>query len=154
MNKAAFVLLITLCFVLETQLSVLGIRPNLTVLPVYYVGLRHGAVRGLLFGALMGIVADSIGGGLLGPNMLSKGTVGFLASFMRGGLFTWTPLLGLLAVAALTLVDGALAFASVAVFAQVPVTLPQAALVASGQAGANAIAGAFIKPVEERWDGG
>jgi rod shape-determining protein MreD len=150
MSKVGFTVLAALLFVLEAKLSVLGIRPNLTVLLVYFVGLRHGPTRGLLFGALVGVIADSISGNILGPNMLGKGTVGFLSSLMTRGPFNWTPLFGLIGVIVLTLGDGIMAFSSMAVFSHMPTTLSNAAFIISGQAALNAVAGLYIRPEDER----
>lgn len=149
MSKVGFALLVAVFFVLEAKLSVLGIRPNLTVLLVYYVGLRHGPVKGLLFGVLIGILADSISGNILGPNMLGKGMVGYLSSFMTGGLFNWTPLFGVIGVMVLTLGDGILAFSSLAAFSHMPTTLSNAAVILSVQAAINAVAGLYIRPRDE-----
>lgn len=149
MRIPGFILLIILCFVIEAKVRLLGIGPAPTVLLVYYVGLRKGPVKGLLFGALLGMAADSFSGNILGPNLLSKGAVGFLSAFMTGGLFRWTPFLGLLGVSALTVVDGALSFTALALFAGTPTTISYAAAVMLGQAALNAVAGAFLRPAHE-----
>jgi rod shape-determining protein MreD len=150
MSKVGFAVLAALLFVLEAKLSVMGLRPNLTVLLVYFVGLRYGPTRGTLFGALMGVIADSLSGNILGPNMLGKGTVGFFSSFMARGPFNWTPLFGLIGVIVLTLGDGIVAFSSLAVFSHMPTTLSNAAFTISGQAALNAVAGLYIRPADER----
>jgi rod shape-determining protein MreD len=149
MRRAFFVLLVVLCFVLESRVSLAGVSPALTLLPVYYVGLKQGSTRGLLFGALIGAIGDSLSGNILGPNMLGKGTAGFLASFMRGGLFRWTPLLGVIGVAVLTVFDGVVAFGATAAFAGTPAPLSDAAFRVLGQAAINAVAGIYIRPEDE-----
>jgi rod shape-determining protein MreD len=142
----AFAVLITLCFILESRAEIFGIRPNLTVLIAYYVGLRHGPGKGMAFGAALGIIADSLSGGMLGPNLLGKGTAGYLASFLTGRLFTWTPFLGFLAVAVLTSADGLVSFLSTSVFAYQPTGALSIVLL---QAAVNSLGGLFLRPRRE-----
>lgn len=149
MRRALFALLVALCFVLESRVSVAGVSPALTLLPVYYVGLKRGSTRGLLFGALIGGIGDSLSGNILGPNMLGRGTTGFLASFMRSGPFRWTPLLGAIGVAVLTVLDGVVSFGATAAFAGMPAPLSDAAFKVLGQAVVNAVAGIYIRPEDE-----
>jgi|Deesub1362A_J573_1020465.scaffolds.fasta_scaffold00268_6 rod shape-determining protein MreD len=149
MKKFIFILLVILAFVLETRLSVLGIRPNLTVLLVYYIGLRYGSTNGIVFGSVLGMIADSLSGNILGPNMLSKGTVGLLSSSITSGFFRWTPVFGLIGVFVLTVIDGVLAFTSTAIFAQAPISFGNAILITLGQAVLNSVAGPFLKPQHE-----
>lgn len=144
-----FVLLTALCFVLETKLQALGIRPNLTVLPVYYVGLRHGPSRGVLFGALIGAIADSLSGHLLGPNLLSKGTAALLASMVTGGFLHWTPILGALGLFAITWADGIISLAALSFFAQAHASAAVAAKAMLAQATINGAVGVFLKPTDE-----
>ena len=149
MRKLAFVLAVAACFLLESRLAPLGIRLNLTFLPVYYAGLRYGPSRGLLIGAAVGMASDSLSGGILGPGMLSKGMVGYLASLMTGGLFRWTPVLGLLGVAVLTAADGAVSYASLAIFSQAPAPIGEAAVAIAARGAINSIAGLYIRPAHE-----
>ncbi|GAB4390541.1 MAG: hypothetical protein Kow0025_23270 [Thermodesulfovibrionales bacterium] len=149
MRKLAFALAVVVCFVVETRLAPAGLRLNLTLLPVYWAGLRHGPARGLLTGALVGAALDSISGGILGPSMLGKGLAGYLASLMTGGLFRWTPVLGLLGLAVLTVADGAVSYASLAAFAQAPAPAGEAALAIAAQGVMNSIAGLYIRPDHE-----
>ncbi|MGD2080450.1 MAG: rod shape-determining protein MreD [Nitrospirota bacterium] len=145
----AIALLTALCFVLESRLQVLGIRPNLTVLPVYYVGLRHGPLKGAAFGALIGAIADSLSGHLLGPNLLSKGTAGILASVVTGGFLRWSPLLGALSLFAITWADGTLSLASLSFFAKAHAGTADAARAMLGQAAVNGVIGVFLRPGDE-----
>lgn len=120
MRKLIFILLVILCFVVESRFLVFGKRLNFTVLIAYYMGLRYGPARGLAWGAVIGLLADSLSGGMLGPGMLGKGTVGYMASFLTRRVFTWTPLLGFIAVPLLTMADGLISYASTIVFSYEP----------------------------------
>jgi cell shape-determining protein MreD len=146
MKKFIFILLMILAFVLEAKIPVLGVRLNLTVIFVYYIGLKHGPSRGLLFGAFVGAMEDSIATGILGPCMLGKATVGFLSSFITGGLFIWTPLLGLVWLVALTMLDGMISFASLAIFSHQPMPFSKALLTVFLQGIINGPFGLIFKP--------
>lgn len=149
MRTLIFALLTVLCLALDAKLTVLGINPAFTVLLVYYVGLRNGPVKGMLFGILLGTIADSLSGNIMGPNLLGKGTVGFMSSFVTGGFFHWTPFFGLISVLVLTVCDGVVSFTSMALFDQSPTTLSNAAFIILGQALLNSIAGLFLRPRHE-----
>lgn len=136
-------------YVLQGRLTVFGAHPNLAILPVYFVGLRYGHTKGMLFGALSGALGDSLTGGMLGPAMLGQATVGYLAYYLRHGLFMWTPMLGVVGVAALTIVEGFLVFISETVFMSSPTTLSLAVKFIFIQALLNAVAGVLIRPGDD-----
>lgn len=135
--------------VIESKIRIVGIQLNLLVLLAYFAGLRHGPVKGLFYGAALGILADSVAGGMLGPRMFSLGTVGYMASFLTGRLFTWTPMLGFFAVAALTMLDGLLSYASLLIFGAEATSLGHSAIIIFWQAAMNAFIGPCIRPENE-----
>jgi len=145
-GRVIFAVLFALALVLESKVRVMGAGPNLTILFAYYSGLKYGQEKGLAVGALTGLLTDSLSGGILGPGILGKATAGYLAAFLRGGLFIWTPLLGFLAAAALTMADGYISFASISVFSISPNTMANASLIILCQAAANSLVGPFIRP--------
>lgn len=142
-------LLTAACFVLETRLEAFDISPNLTVLPVYFIGLRYGPAKGAFFGALVGSIADSLSGHLLGPNLLSKGTAGVLASALTGGFLRWNPILGAVGLFVITWADGLISLGALSVFAKESASMAYAAKTMFAQASINAAFGVFLKPVDE-----
>ncbi len=152
MKKLIIPILIILAFVLETKVRVLGIGPSLTVMLVYYVGLRHGHLKGLAFGVAIGALADAVTGSYLGPGLLGKATVGYLAQYLRKGLFIWTPVLGVIGLAAFTAIDTLVSFLSTALFFEAPTTVGRVILIIFVQAAFNATFGLFITPGEEDLD--
>jgi rod shape-determining protein MreD len=141
------VLFIFIAFLLQSGISVLGIFPNLTVLVVYYIGIRQGSTKGLLSGVLIGAVEDSLSSAILGPNMLAKGMVGFFsASFISGNVLIWTPVLGVIAAAFLTFTDNVIGFLSVSMFYKLPTNPSSALFAATMQSLINAPAGIFMRP--------
>jgi rod shape-determining protein MreD len=137
---------VALAFVVQMKVSFFGISPNLTAVVAYYFGIKGSAVRGIFFGSLIGTIEDSVGGIILGPNLLGKGLVGFFSSFMSGSLFRWTPLLGMLSLFVLTVADGVVVALSRAIFESAPSSLTRWVLVVVAQGIFNLFIGIFIRP--------
>lgn len=136
-----------LALLIQGRLSILGVAPNLIALLAYFAGIRHGETKGLLAGTCMGALQDSLAMPLIGPHMLGSGMVGFLSSsLISGGFFRWTPLLGVVALCALSAVEGAAVFFSLSIFDQMPSDPGSAILTICLQALLNAPAGIFIRP--------
>ena len=142
-----WLLMIFFSFLLQGHISVLGVSPNLSVLLVYYAGIRHGEIKGMLAGVLIGSLEDIMSLSLLGPNLLSKGIIGFSSAFfVTGGLFRWTPLLGIIAVLLLTFLDNSMTFLTLSLFDKVPAAVSNALFISLMQSLLNAPAGIFIRP--------
>ncbi len=146
MRQAWIALGAVAAFVLQTKVSLFGVAPDLTALLAYYLGITGGATRGMLLGCLIGALEDSVGGGILGPNLLGKGMVGFLSSFSSGSVFRWTPMLGVISLFLLTVTDGMVVFSSKTIFATMPSSLSTAVFVLFFQGTLNMSIGIFIKP--------
>jgi rod shape-determining protein MreD len=130
----------------ESRLTMFGVRPGLTVLCAYAVGLRRGPMHGIFGGAIIGAVADGAAGGMLGPSMLGTCTAGYLAAFANRGLFQWSPVLGAIWAAMATAVAGGLSFASLSIFSAEPTDLAEAVFIVGIQCVINAAGGALIRP--------
>jgi rod shape-determining protein MreD len=139
-----------LVFIIQGSISFFDIRPNLTVVLACYAGIRQREIKGMLFGSVIGIIEDSLSGAFLGPNLLSKGIIGFLSSFMSNKFFIWTPLLGIISIFVLTMIDGVIVFVSRGLFATMPATIGNAAFVIIIQSLLNAPLGIFLKPKKEQ----
>jgi rod shape-determining protein MreD len=146
MRHVALLIAVIGSFVLQTKIRIFGVPPELTVIVVYYIGVTGGAAKGILLGSLIGIIEDSITGGIIGPNLLGEGMVGFFSSSIAGGLFRWTPLLGLLIIFALTMLDGFVVFLSRMFYETLPTPPHRVFLTVVIQGLMNALAGIFIKP--------
>ncbi|MDQ7787311.1 MAG: rod shape-determining protein MreD [Thermodesulfovibrionales bacterium] len=133
-------------FVLQGSFSFHQITPNLTVLLACYAGIKGREMKGILYGALVGIVEDSLSGAFLGPHLLSKSLVGYLSSLLYSRFFIWTPYLGILSVALLTFLDGSLVFLMRGIFDKMPAGAGTASVVILVQSLINAPAGIFLKP--------
>jgi rod shape-determining protein MreD len=145
--KALFIFLgVMLAFLLQARLSVFGVSPDLTAAVAYYFGITGGSVKGVLFGSLVGVIEDSVGGNILGPNLLGKGMVGFFSSFLSGSLFRWTPFLGIVSLGILTLMDGSIILLSRTIFEAMPTSLSSGIITLLVQGLFNGVIGFFIRP--------
>lgn len=146
MRKACLLIAVVISLVVQARVSFFGVSPALTVAVVYYMGIRNGSLKGMLLGSLVGLVEDSISGGLLGPNLLAKGFVGYSASFINLNLFRWTPLLGMTGIFVLTIIDGVIVLLFKAIYETAPAvfygTIPS--ILSRGLM--NSIFGILIKP--------
>lgn len=142
-----FIAAIIFFFVLMLQgsISFHQITPNLTVLLACYAGVKGREIKGMLYGTLIGIVEDSLSGAFLGPHMLSKSLVGYLSSLLYSRFFVWTPYLGVLSIALLTLIDGSLVFLLRGVFDKTPAGFGAAGIIIAVQSLINAPMGFFLK---------
>jgi rod shape-determining protein MreD len=125
------------------------VTPNLTAVLACYAGVRKGEVKGMFSGSLIGIVEDSLSGAFLGPNLLSKGLIGYLSSFIYSRFFVWTPVLGIISIFLLTLTDGFIVFLSRSIFDKMPANIGAAAFIILFQSLLNAPFGMFLKPKDE-----
>ena len=135
-----------LALIMQGSLSLFDIMPNFTVLLAFYAGIKYGDIRGLAIGAVMGIVEDSLSGAFIGPNLLSKGLVGYMASFLYQKFFVWSPLLGTISVAMFTFADSLAVFFLRSIFDRMPVSAGAALLIIVVQSLLNAPFGLFLKP--------
>lgn len=60
-----------------------GVIPDLALIWVVYCGVRHSRTAGIGAGVAMGLIQDSLSGGLLGVNTLSKGLIGYFFSTLK-----------------------------------------------------------------------
>lgn len=145
--KSFFIFLcVILAFLLQIKISILGVSPDLTAAVAYYFGITGGSTKGVLFGSFIGAIEDSVGGSILGPNLLGKGLVGFFSSFMSGSPLRWTPLLGIVSLAILTLMDGSIILLSRAIFDAMPTSLSSGFFALLIQGLFNGVISIFIRP--------
>jgi|Deesub1362B_J571_1020462.scaffolds.fasta_scaffold00010_149 rod shape-determining protein MreD len=122
---------------------------NISLVPVYWLGVRRGPVEGCAAGVFTGLVEDILAGRILGPSLLGKGLVGIVSSYISDTLFVWRPLLGMAFIFLMTLVDEAVVYLSLTLFVKKPVPFENFLLFALISAIVNTPAGAFIKTKNE-----
>ena len=83
--------LVTILFSIQTTwlglFSVAGVVPDLALIWVVYCGVRFSKNIGIGSGIATGILQDSLSGGLLGVNTLSKSFIGLFFSALKGKIF-------------------------------------------------------------------
>ena len=141
-----------LAFLADMKLSIYGFRPDFVSFMAYWFGYSRSSGGGMLYGAAVGAAEDSLYMGLIGPGMLSKGLIGFFASFLSRGFFRWTPLLGFFGAMALTLAGGFAQLAVLSVFSRHAEGFSTGgALILLAQALLNGVLGIFWRPeIKER----
>lgn len=140
------IIFLTFIIIIQGSVSLFDVTPNLTAVLACYAGIRKGEVKGMFFGSLIGIVEDSLSGAFLGPNLLSKGLLGYFSSFVYSRFFIWTPLLGILSIFVLTSIDSTVVFISRSIFDRMPVSIGAAVFIVAIQSLLNAPLGIFLKP--------
>ncbi len=93
---APFILLLFLVILQTTslnRLSILGIKPDLLLILVIFLGLHKGPLSGAWYGFLAGILLDLFSPAPLGTNAFSKTVLGFLAGAVAPFLYFEAPLI-------------------------------------------------------------
>lgn len=144
-----WVVIILTIVVVQGSITLLDVTPNLTVILVYYLGIKQKEVKGMFLGALIGLIEDILSyNNFVGPNFLSKGLIGSLSSTIANKIFIWTPILGIISILIFTLIDSFIVFSSKSLFYVIPTKISTALFISLIQSLINAPFGIFIKPKE------
>ena len=149
MSYLLWVVIMFFIFIIQGSISIFDITPNFTAVLVCYAGIKKREVKGMFLGSLIGIIEDNLASPFLGPNLLSKGLIGYLSSFIYSRFFVWTPVLGMISISVLTLTDGFVVLMARSIFDKMPVSFGAAAFVITIQALLNAPFGLFLKPQKD-----
>ncbi|VAX30847.1 hypothetical protein MNBD_NITROSPIRAE02-83 [hydrothermal vent metagenome] len=133
-------------FLVQSVVSTELIKVNLTLLLVYYFGLKKGDLQGVAVGIPVGFLEDALSGQLIGPGMMGKGLAGILPSYLSDGFFIWTPLFGMFAVFTLTVFDETVVYTSLSLFSQSPAPFRDFLALTFVKALINAPFGWLIRP--------
>jgi rod shape-determining protein MreD len=96
-----------------------GARPDIVLVLVCLYTLKYGQGRGVVLGAIAGLLIDTSNGFMLGPNIMSKAMVAFLTGTIKDNLFQWNVFINALVVTLLSVVDIFLIFISLEIFSKV-----------------------------------
>ena len=136
MNVLKWILLAGLVFLLQTQCPFIREFSNLTVILVYYFGLKShqrnsgrdysgskAEFESVVFGVIIGGMEDVISGSIIGPGILSKGLLGLMTPVVFTDIiFKWTPLWGAIIIVIFTLFDGIVVVCTRVMFTGIHVT--------------------------------
>lgn len=137
-------LIILFALLLQGSLSLFDVSPNVTVLLVCYIGIKKGETKGMLIGALIGLIEDSLSASLFGPHMLSKGIIGYLSPYIYNKFLIWTPLLSVTLVCFVTSLDGSTVFLARSLFDKMPANFWAALFIITMQSLFNAPLGLLL----------
>lgn len=91
MYYIAQILIVILLFSIQTtwlaMFSIGGVIPDLALIWVVYCGAHYSRALGIGAGIVTGVMQDSLSGGLLGVNTLSKSFIGFFFSALKDKFF-------------------------------------------------------------------
>lgn len=103
---ARWCILLLVVFVLQVRLPLPpSFRPAFVLLAIFFHSLRHGETKGLLLGALGGLALDVFSAGMIGPQMLSKGVVGYVSAWLPRLFYRKTPVTLTVCIAIAALMD-------------------------------------------------
>ena len=81
------ILIVIILFAIQTtwleMFSIVGVVPDLALIWVVYCGVHFSRTMGIGSGIVTGILQDSLSGGLLGVNTLSKSFIGFFFATLK-----------------------------------------------------------------------
>ena len=63
--------------------TIAGVKPNLFVILVLFIGLYAGKRMGTAFGIGIGLIIDSVGSSVIGGSAVALGLVGFLGGYLE-----------------------------------------------------------------------
>jgi rod shape-determining protein MreD len=92
-------------------------RPDIVLVLVVFYSLRQGQIKGMVYGALTGLLLDSMSGFIIGPNILGKVCAGYFAPFIRQRMFQWNIVLNTLVISAFSVSDIILGYVCLHAFA-------------------------------------
>lgn len=149
-------------FFAQTHFSVFDIPLNVTAVLVYAFGLKtlssraetffwtSSELKSTVMGAVIGFVGDTLSGSIVGPEVFSKGAVGFLTPIIfTDVLFRWTPLFGALALCLLSILDGAVSLALRFLFTDITISHAGFLQTIVVQGLMNTAFGVILKPAGE-----
>ncbi|WP_420265834.1 rod shape-determining protein MreD [Candidatus Magnetominusculus dajiuhuensis] len=137
-------ILIAILAIVIDETSFIGYRANVVVVLVYYIGIRWDTRKAVLWAFIIGFLLDSIALKILGPNILSKGAVIFMAYFLQTGIFNLAPLLNAILCFSFTMIDNFIVYFSLTLFDTRPAEMLHAANITLYQSVINAAIGYFI----------
>ncbi|MDH4028541.1 MAG: rod shape-determining protein MreD [Nitrospirota bacterium] len=82
-----------------------GIKPDFILVLICVYSVKYGYAKGVAYGALNGLIIDTASGFILGPNIISKAVIGFIARSIRENIFNWNIVVNTVVVAVLTVLD-------------------------------------------------
>ncbi len=96
-----------------------GVKPDFVLVLVCFYSLKHGGLKGAGYGALTGLLIDTVNGFVLGPHILGKSLAAFLVRAVRENIFQWNIVINTLAVTVLSVVNIFIVYICLETFAKI-----------------------------------
>lgn len=97
-------------FIIQTTLlrfvEIRGIQPDLILIMVIFSGFSFPKGKSIVVGGLLGLAQDSLSGGIIGVNMLSKGFIGFCAANLKESIVMENLIAQFFLIAGATILEG------------------------------------------------
>lgn len=88
-----FVLCVVLQSTLVPHFAILGVRPDLPMIALFYLALKAGMMPAIYAGFFLGLGQDLFSASLLGANALAKSVVGFVCGIFNERVMRLDPVL-------------------------------------------------------------
>lgn len=87
----AFLIYIFIAYLLLSLQAIFfkGVKPDFVLVIVCYYSLKFGRTKGVAYGALTGLIIDTVNGFLLGPHIIGKSIAGYFVRTLRDNLYEW-----------------------------------------------------------------
>lgn len=66
--------------------TIAGVKPNIFIILVLFIGLYAGMKMGALFGTMFGFIIDILGSTLIGGSAIALGVIGFVGGYFEKNL--------------------------------------------------------------------
>ncbi|MBI4697577.1 MAG: rod shape-determining protein MreD [Nitrospirae bacterium] len=96
-----------------------GIKPDILFVLVCFYSLRYGQAKGMLFGALTGLLLDLSSGFIPGTNIISMALAGYAIASVRQRVFQWNIIINTVAIIMFSILDIFLVHVILATFADI-----------------------------------
>jgi rod shape-determining protein MreD len=106
--------------------SFFSMRLNLTVLLVFFMGMKLKPYRALFWATVIGLILDSVSMRLTGPNIMSKGLIVFACWVLNSGVFNLNAVFNSVICYLFTAADLAIVYLLLTVFDTKPVEFADA----------------------------
>jgi|GEM_PF-1030740 len=118
----AFLLYILLAqFVIAIQGTIFkSVRPDFIFILVCFYALRYGRIKGMVYGAVTGLLIDITSSFIFGTNIISKALIGYLIASIREKIFQWNISVNTIALIPFSIIDIFLIYMFLKTIADVP----------------------------------
>jgi rod shape-determining protein MreD len=96
-----------------------GIKPDFILVIVCSYSLKYGRTNGVVYGALAGLLIDTVNGFLIGPNIIGKSIAAFFVKTLRDNLYQWNIFINTLAICIFSVINVVVVYMCLDLFSEV-----------------------------------